>query len=197
MKKPVLIAIYLANLFVILGVWWAGNSGLLSSSSTINLALARLAGLLGMFSILTQYLLISNAPWVNRTIGQYRMNTWHMLNGKLAFSLVLGHAILIMSVYGNPVLLPYVWLAALAFVILIATVGVAILRNHLPYKLWRGIHRLNYAISGLVIWHQLALGGDFQSNTILRIYWILLTVFATGNLIYFRLIYPRLLNRRH
>ena len=193
MSKKWLIAVYLANLAIVIYFWWLGTSEVIAAGGAgIRLALARLAGLLGAFSILTQYTLISTAPWVNKTLGQYKLTNAHTINGKVAFTLIVTHIILIKSVYSNPLALPYVWLAAIAFTILIATVGAAILRKYLPYKIWHTIHLLNYTIAALVIWHQLANGGSLLANRAFRYYWIAINILALGNLIYFRLLKPRL-----
>jgi hypothetical protein len=145
-------------------------------------------GLLGMFSLITQYVLISNAPWVNRTLGQYKLTNAHIINGKIAFSLIVTHIILIKTVYANPYVLPFVWLAITAFTILIFTVGAATFRKHLPYRLWHSVHLANYTVIALVIWHQLANGGDFATSPVFRIYWIAIALLAFANLTYFRLV---------
>ena len=113
-----------------------------------------------------------------------------MQNGKLAFVLIVVHIILIKSVYASPLVLPFVWLAAIAFTILLATVGTAIMQKHLPYKLWHSIHLLNYTVAALAIWHQLANGGDLLANSFFRDYWIVISAAALLNLVYFKVAKP-------
>jgi DMSO/TMAO reductase YedYZ heme-binding membrane subunit len=113
-----------------------------------------------------------------------------MQNGKLAFILIAVHIILIKSVYESPLTLPFVWLAAIAFTILVATVGTAIMQKRLPYKVWRRIHLLNYTVAAFAIWHQLAKGGDFLVSNFFGGYWVGLTVVVVANLLYFRVFKP-------
>ncbi len=211
MNKNQLIGLYGFNLAVI--VWfWSQNSGQLIGNDTAStmLAFGRLAGLLGALSVMTQYTLMSMAPWVEKAAGRGKLRQLHMRNGRITFSLITLHILLIIGAYtevthssviGTYLFLfnnlPYVWLASLAFWILIATVGVSLdfVRNRLPYSVWHSVHVLNYAILGLVIWHQLANGADLLASQTFRVYWVLLNLAAYANLLYFGVVKRRLIPR--
>ncbi|MBC7316268.1 MAG: hypothetical protein H5T70_07605, partial [Chloroflexi bacterium] len=67
MRKVFPIAFYVANLGVILALWAANAGSLLSTGGPAALlAIARLAGLLAGYSLLTQLVLIGRAIWVER-----------------------------------------------------------------------------------------------------------------------------------
>jgi sulfoxide reductase heme-binding subunit YedZ len=57
---------------------------------------------------------------------------------------------------------PGIWLAlgALAFDLVAAIVVTSLIRNRLPYRLWRAIHWAAYASWPFAIWHGIGMGSD-------------------------------------
>jgi sulfoxide reductase heme-binding subunit YedZ len=73
---------------------------------------------------------------------------------------------------------PGVWLAlgALAFDLVAAIVVTSLIRNRLPYRLWRAIHWAAYASWPFAIWHGIGMGSDaatwwLRGVTILCVAW--------------------------
>jgi methionine sulfoxide reductase heme-binding subunit len=73
---------------------------------------------------------------------------------------------------------PGIWLAlgALSFDLVAAIVVTSLIRNRLPYRLWRAIHWAAYASWPFAIWHGIGMGSDsgtwwLRSVTILCVAW--------------------------
>lgn len=73
---------------------------------------------------------------------------------------------------------PGIWLAlgALSFDLLAAVVVTSLIRNRLPYRLWRAIHWAAYASWPFAIWHGIGMGSDvttwwLRGVTVLCVAW--------------------------
>jgi predicted ferric reductase len=213
LKPGLLQAAYLANLAIIGFFWWRGSGQTLGSDLASSLlAFGRLSALLGVYSILVQYLMISRARWLEPYFGLDRLTRWHHWNGFIAVSFIVCHVALIVLGYSAATdsglvaqyfelvkEVPYVWLAALANFCLFLTIGssIYIVRKHLKYEWWWYVHFLNYLVVILAIWHQLANGFDLVSHQGFRYYWIGLHLLVFGNLLLFRFIRPSYLYYKH
>lgn len=198
-KKSLAWAFWALNLAAIV-YFWAPNGWLEVSSGDIVAALhavARLFGLLATFCALTQFVLMGRVGWLEPIFGLDRLAIFHRRNGVATLTLILMHSSLM--VVTHPLLqsstnflgvfdLPYVWLAAIAEVLFVLTVGMSIyiVRKHLKFETWYAVHLLNYAAIALVPWHQLINGGDFLINHTFGYYWIGLYTFTALNVIIWR-----------
>lgn len=195
-------AFWAINLAVVIGFWLQGNMRPLGSGQTalVIFAVARLVGLVAMFSLLTQLVVMSRQSWLEPVFGLDRLAVFHRRNGVIALCLVLLHPILMLT--GGMILsgrdavaqflfllnLPFIPLALTAVILLLLTVGTSIyiVRRHLRFETWYVVHLLNYAALFLVVWHQLVLGVSGP----LRVYWIAIFVGAMTTMLYWRWLRP-------
>jgi len=198
-KKTLAWAFWALNLAVIV-YFWAPNGLLEVGSGDIIAALhaiARLFGLLATFCALTQFVLMGRVGWLEPIFGLDRLAIFHRRNGVATLTFILLHSSLMTLTH--PLLqhstnflgvleLPYVWLAAIAEVLFVLTVGMSIyiVRKHLKFETWYAVHLLNYAAIALVPWHQLTNGGDFLVNPTFSYYWIGLYAFTALNVLIWR-----------
>lgn len=206
MRKPAYV-LFFVNLFVIVFFWWKSSSLLLGSNPLI--AFGRLAGLLAVFFVLMQFMLIGRAAWIERSFGLDKLSRVHRLNGYLSLSFILLHPLLITMGYARVAgLSPFqqflglikntnLLLALFAVIIflIVVTCSIYIVRKKLPYELWYFVHLFTYLAIILAWWHQLA-GGDFSSKAFAA-YWYGLYAFVFGNLLLFRFLRPLYLFGKH
>lgn len=205
LKKYVLSAIVACNIFIIAGFWWMGSSVLFTDVSGGLLALGRLTGLLAVYFVLLQFMLMGRAVWVERTFGLDKLARIHRLNGYLSILFILIHPLLIIFSYSMSGKLnfleqfgDFLWnyedvlSATIAAIIFLAVVffSIYIVRKHLRYETWYYVHVLTYLAVLLAFDHQLKIGGDFLVNKLFVNYWYLLYVFVFGNVVVFRFLKP-------
>ncbi len=207
LKKYAIYFAFFGNLALIIGLWWIISGGLIESGdlSAVLLALGRLAGLLAVYFVLQQFLMMGRSYWLEKVFGLDKLTRIHHLNGYLSISFIIIHPILLIFSYsiGSGVsfwaqfmdfLYNYkdVGWAALAalFFILIVFLSIYIVRKHLKYELWYYVHLLTYLAIILAFSHQLNLGGDLTTNKFFYYYWCALYIFVFGNVLLFRFIRP-------
>lgn len=206
LTKPGIYLSFIANLLIIFGFWLAGSSQLLwTGTSDILLAFGRLTGLLAVYFILLQFLLIGRAVWMEKTFGLDKLAHVHRLNGYLSILFILLHPILL--VFSTEIvnkrgffteLTDYLissddlLQAGIAVVLFVAVVfsSIYVARKHLKYETWYFVHLLTYLAVLLAFGHQLEFGGDFLSNRYFTVYWYLAYLFVFGNFIYARFLLP-------
>lgn len=209
-KKSLAWGFWALNLATIVYFWSAqGWPGVTSGDTLTALhAIGRLFGLFATFCALTQFVLMGRAGWLEPIFGMDRLAIFHRRNGVATLTLFLLHSSLITITH--PLLqnstnflgvleLPYVWLAAIAEVLFVLTVGVSIyiVRRRLKFETWYAVHLLNYAAIALVPWHQLTNGGDLLASHTFSYYWISLYAFAALNILIWRFGRTGLLYMRH
>jgi predicted ferric reductase len=210
-KKAIIWGLWGINLALIC-YWWAWPNGLLEVASgdlvTALHAIARLFGLLATYCALMQFIAMGRIGWLEPVFGLDRLAIFHRRNGIATLGFILLHSSLMtlthpllqgsfnfLSIYQ----LPYVWLAAVAEVLFITTVGLSIyiVRKHLTFETWYAVHLLNYVAIALIPWHQLTNGGDFLTNTLFAKYWIGLYLFTAVCILYWRFAKPFITFGRH
>lgn len=212
-RRRLFIGAYLLLIGYILLAWSQTNLALFGENLASSLiALSRLSALLGTFSILLQFILISRAPWLEPAFGFDKLTRIHHYNGLAAFTLITAHIILIIA--GNAMLagipLPaqllvfvrhfsYVWLALIAYLVLLVTIptSIVIAKRRLKYELWYLIHIFNYAVIFLALWHQVVNGLTLIGNDWLRYGWYGLHVLVLTNLVVYRFLLPVRLQIKH
>jgi predicted ferric reductase len=199
---------------VIIVVMWVRHGGLerLGTVAEAATGVGQLTGLLGTFLALLQLLLMSRAPWLDRSFGRDRLTAAHRWVGFGALWLVGAHAVFTTlgfaladgrSFLGEAWTLITTWdfvLMATVSLGLFAAVGITSIRRarrRISYETWYGIHLYAYLAIALGFAHQLVVGSDFIDDPIARIYWIALYAATFGLLIGFRVATPIAVNRRH
>lgn len=201
------------NLSVTLGLW-VRHGGLQAMSGPGGPATAagQLTALAGTYAVLFQLLLMARVPWLERYIGLDRLAVWHRWNGFAATTLLLGHAVLTTVGYAQgahfslfdqtrdfvshyaDVMMAYVGLGLL---LLVAASSIRIARRKLRRETWYSIHLYAYLAVVLSLAHQIAVGTDFSSDKVARVWWIALYVVVFGSIVIWRVVVPVMFNMRH
>lgn len=213
LKKYPLYLLYIINVAVIIFFWSQSALPLFKLGFDGSMvAIARLAGLLGAYSVLVQFVLISRAKWIDRAFGFDQLTRIHRKNGILAFALISSHIPIMIGGTArlNQLSPPEqsqifltnftgVWLAAIAYAVLILTIvlSVTTARKLLKYETWYFVHLLNYSVVILAFFHQIANGGTLLGNDGFRYYWVALHIGIFANLISARFVSPIIIYYRH
>ncbi len=205
--------VFVLNAALIVGMWvrHGGLNGLGSTGGLLTAA-GQLTGLLGTYTALLQLVLMSRSPWLDQLFGTDRLTAWHRWLGFLTVWLLVGHAVLITAGYamgdGSNLLeeawtllttYEYVLLAGAGLLLMIAVgvTSVRLARRRLSYETWYFIHLYAYLAIALAFLHQLAVGADFISDPIARLYWIALYAAVIALVVVFRIGQPVALSVRH
>lgn len=198
-KKTLAWVLWAMNLAII--TWWWVPLGLPDitngDATTVLRAIGRLFGLIATYCALVQFVVMGRVGWLEPIFGLDRLAIFHRRNGVATISFMLLHvSIMVATQYvltGSVDILgvfalPHVWLAAIAQVFFIVTVGLSIyiVRKHLKFETWYAVHVFNYLAIVLIPWHQLTNGSDFLTNPLFANYWIALYIFTALNVLYWR-----------
>jgi predicted ferric reductase len=202
-----------ANVALIV-LMWVRHGGLdrLGTVADVAIGVGQLTALVGTFLALLQLVLMSRAPWLDRTFGRDRLTSAHRWVGFGALWLLVAHGVFTtfgfaladgQSFLGESWTLITTWdfvLMATVSLVLFAAVGVTSVRQarrKISYETWYGIHLYAYLAIALGFAHQLVVGSDFVDDPVARIYWVALYVVTFGLLIAFRVATPIAVNVRH
>ena len=201
------------NTLVILAMWIRhGNLHELATPAGIVTAVGEIAALYGTYLVLIQLVLMSRSPWLDHVFGQDRITAAHRWVGFAAIWLLFAHFIFTTVGYAmadgsSPVgealnllgTYPYVLWSGISLVLFVV-VGVSSVRaarRMASYETWYAIHLYTYLAIALGFMHQLAVGVDFTTDLVARVYWIALYVLAAGTLLVFRFGQPIAVSWRH
>ena len=201
------------NAVLILAMWIRhGGPALFATTSGIFTAAGEISALFGTYLVLIQLILMSRSPWLDQVFGQDKITDAHRWVGFGAIWLLVGHGVLTtigysMGLGASPVdefltllgTYPFVLWSAVAIVLFmgVGISSVRAVRRHASYETWYAIHLFTYLAIALAFLHQLAVGVDFTTDPIARIYWIALYVVAFGTLAVFRFGQPINISWRH
>ncbi|MFW2513633.1 ferric reductase-like transmembrane domain-containing protein [Demequina sp. SO4-13] len=189
------------------------SGGLLAATATDWFyTLGRALGIVAAVLMMTQVLLASRAPWVERAIGHDRAIAKHTRIGPVAIILLLLHLVLMTWMTGiydgrsfaeqSLAWADYGWfmlfaqIAAAAFVVVLVT-SVAAVRLRVPYERWHAVHMLVYVGVAFAVPHQFLEGSTFRSGGLAWWFWAVLWTVTVGSFVAFRLLRPLVLMRRH
>jgi len=212
--QPADVVGFLGAQLVLIVSMWVRHGGLdqLTSISGLAIATGQLAALIGTYFALLQLLLMSRAPWLDRTFGRDRLAAAHRWLGFGTVWLLVGHAVFTtlgfaladgQSVLGEAWLLITTWeyvlmaTVSLGLFVAVAVSSMRVARRKLSYESWHGIHLYAYLAIALGFAHQLVVGTDFIDDPIARGYWIALVMATIGTLVVFRFGAPTVVNARH
>jgi predicted ferric reductase len=202
-----------ANVALIV-LMWVRHGGLdrLGSVADIATGVGQLTALLGTFLALVQLVLMSRAPWLDRSFGRDRLTAAHRWVGFGALWLLVAHGVFTTLGFalaeGRSFLGEFWTLITTWDFVLMATVSLGLFvavgitsvrqaRRRISYETWYGIHLYAYLAIALGFAHQLVVGSDFIDDPVARIYWIALYIATFGLLIGFRVATPIGVNLRH
>ncbi len=189
------------------------SGGLQAASATDGVyAVGRALGIVAAVLMMTQVLLASRAPWVERAIGHDRAIAQHTRVGKVAIILMLLHAVLLTTASGtydgrDPVSQFLAWpqygwfmlvaqIALGTFLIVLITSLTAV-RLRWPYERWHAVHLLVYVGVAFAVPHQFLEGSTFRTGGLSWWFWAALWTLSIGSFVVYRLIRPLVLLARH
>jgi predicted ferric reductase len=197
--------------FLLVFAWWRGAPPAVGPGATLTDA-GRLTGLLAGYVAVLQLLLRARLPVIERSVGTDRINAAHRLLGAYLIAVVLAHATLITAGYSRTsgtslavqfgaflTSYPFVAWAMLAAGILL-TVGITsvpIIRRHLRYEVWHGLHTLVYLAIVLAFFHQVTDGEHFVHSPTSRMAWTVMFAGAGAAVLWYRWLRPIRLFARH
>jgi predicted ferric reductase len=188
----VFLALFLANIVVIVWIWVANHNLDFRFAPDLTSAwmarLGGLTGLLGAYLALVQVLLLARLPFLGRVAGFDRLTVWHRWNGYACLTLVLTHTVL--AVYGYAIdrhvgFFDQFWklvadnflqgmvtaTIGLALFVIVSVTSIVIVKRRLNYELWYAVHFTAYAAIAFAWFHQIPTGGDLALSPGAARYW--------------------------
>jgi Predicted ferric reductase len=206
-----LLAVLWAGAAAVLALWWTDTPSVVGLAGWLTDA-GRIAGLLCGYGCAVLVALMARVPLLERRVGSDRVARWHAMAGRYTVCLLVAHVTLILFGYaaqdGTGVVhetlsvvfdYPDMLKATTGTVILFA-VGITsarLARRRISHEFWYYVHLLTYVAVFLTFFHQLALGSDFVGNRVAQAAWYALYLGTAALVVWFRLLAPVRLNRRH
>jgi predicted ferric reductase len=213
LRKIFFISLFFVNLAIIAFFWWQkSGSWFAYGQASILLSLGRIIGLLAVFFILTQIVLLSRIKPLERVFGFDRLARYHHYNGIVSYLFIVLHPILLVIAYGKfsehsfwqqfvdflnnyeDVTKAAIALGLFSFVVVYS---ILIAKRKWNYELWYFTHLSVYLAVFLAYGHQLELGGDFSGNIWFQRYWMALYAVVFVLLVYYRFFSPILAMYKH
>lgn len=211
--KKVILYLLLLAVPLLIGHFWYGNFLARKAAGTVNIIIeaGRLAGLLGVYCLMLQILLVGRVSWIERLFGLDRLTIVHHINGLLIIPLLCAHPILLSLGYGqdfgNSIYQQYrellTWDSVvpasigLIMLFLIVFLSIGAIQKRLNYETWFRIHIFALVAIAIAFNHQLKAGNDLMDSPSLLILWYCLYAFTFGNLIVYHLLKPLFMHWRH
>ncbi|MFD4550885.1 ferric reductase-like transmembrane domain-containing protein [Streptomyces sp. NPDC058466] len=206
-----LLALLWAGAAAVIALWWTDTRSVVGLAGWLSDA-GRIAGLLCGYSCAVLVALMARVPLLERRIGSDRVARWHAMAGRYTVCLLVAHVTLILFGYaaqdGSGIVhetmsvvfdYPDMLKASIGTLILFA-VGITsarAARRRISHEFWYYVHLLTYVAVFLTFFHQLSLGADFVGNSVAQAAWYLLYLGTAALVVWFRLLVPARLNRRH
>ncbi|MFA7314696.1 MAG: ferredoxin reductase family protein [Candidatus Magasanikbacteria bacterium] len=205
MKKTLLNIFLLLNLGIICFFWWRHSGSMLfATKSDVFISIARITGLLSVFFVLLQLILIGRVKWIERVYGLDKLSHAHHLTAFLTLFFVISHGLFVTFGYaiGSQIsfftqtmyfikyweLLPAI-ISIFIFIFVFVSSLIIVIKK-MKYETWYFIHFFSYLAILLAFSHQMELGGDFVGNIYFQTYWWLLYFFTFTNLFFYRFFLP-------
>lgn len=207
-----LLALAWAGAAAVLWLWWRDTPAVPGTAADWLVNAGRLTGLLAGYAIALVIAQMARVPALERRVGSDRVARWHAMSGRYSLCLVIAHVAL--TLYGYALQAHTGIVAQTVSVVtdypdmIKATIGTLMLlfvgfvsagavRRRMRYELWYYLHLLTYAAVYLAFWHQLATGSEFLGSAAARTAWYALYIAVGALLLWYRVLTPVRLNRRH
>ncbi len=207
---------------LVAAVWFAAAIGIALNIATGGLLItggasvireaARMLGIVVAVLMMSQVLLASRAPWIDRVIGHDRAIARHATLGKYALLLLIPHVGLVTLATSKELSQGFVEaflglargsgallaaeIAGAGFLLVLATSLVAAFRRW-HYESWHTVHRVVYVAIALAVPHQFLEGQTFRLGGLPWLVWCAFYVFALGSFVVFRMVRPLVLAANH
>lgn len=210
-RKIFLIAVICLQPLIIGGFWsWyhintpMGNL-LTGDAFGMLLCYGRLSGLLAVFLVLLQILLISRAKWIESLFGHDRLAHAHGIIGFSILVLLIIHPIFLtigQSIQTETTYLEqfidfcknwedvFAALISLVIIFVVIITSIFVRLKKLNYEVWYYIHLSLYVAIALAFAHQIEVGSDINGSEIFKYYWYFFYAFVFLNLIFYRFLQP-------
>ncbi|MFJ3719444.1 ferric reductase-like transmembrane domain-containing protein [Streptomyces sp. NPDC090057] len=200
-----------AGAAAVVALWWTDTGSVVGTAGWLTGA-GRIAGLLCGYACAVLVGLMARVPLLEVRIGSDRVARWHAMAGRYTICLLLAHVVLILAGYAAQdgaslwheavtVVLDYPdMLKATAGTVILFAVGVTsarAARRRTSYEFWYYVHLLTYAAVFLAFFHQLTLGDQFNGRPVATALWYALYLGVAALVVWFRILAPVRLNRRH
>ncbi|MFA6018102.1 MAG: ferredoxin reductase family protein [Patescibacteria group bacterium] len=211
--KILFFAFFSANIVIIFFGWFTYSGALLNGPSLdVILALGRITGLLAVYGIMWQLLLIGRIKLLERILSFDKGLSLHHWLGIGTLIFIVAHPILVTLAYAekNQVTLWHqiisffsywedvnVAIISIGLFIFATIISLHVIKKKLNYEFWYAAHLSFYLAIFLAFGHQLSTGGDFLFQPWFRVYWALLYIAMIGTFVFSRFIQPLLLWKRH
>jgi predicted ferric reductase len=207
---PVL-AVLWAGAAGVVALWWSGTGSVVGTAGWLTGA-GRIAGLLCGYACAVLVGLMARVPLLENRVGSDRVARWHAMAGRYTVCLLVAHVALILTGYAAQdhaslwhetvtVVLDYPdMLKATAGTVILFAVGITsarAVRRRTSHEFWYYVHLLTYAAVFLVFFHQLSLGNEFNGKPVATALWYALYLGVAALVLWFRILAPVRLNRRH
>lgn len=205
MKKTLSYILSFVLLIPVIYIWWAHSGAmLLSGGASTYISLGRITGLIGVYAMLSQMILVGRVKWLEKIFGLDKMVVLHRTSGFLTVVLLSMHGLFLVAGYAlrrhvswfaQTMSFATVWeevmggIIGLALFIFVAITSINFARRHVKYEWWYLVHLTTYLAIFVSFSHQLEVGGDFLTNFSVG-YWYFLYAFFLGNYAFYRLIVP-------
>ncbi|MER6034314.1 MULTISPECIES: ferredoxin reductase family protein [unclassified Streptomyces] len=200
-----------AGAAAVVALWWTDTGSVVGTAGWLTGA-GRIAGLLCGYACAVLVGLMARVPLLEVRIGSDRVARWHAMAGRYTICLLLAHVVLILAGYAAQdgaslwheavtVVLDYPdMLKATAGTVILFAVGITsarAARRRTSYEFWYYVHLLTYAAVFLAFFHQLTLGDQFNGRPVATALWYALYLGVAALAVWFRILAPVRLNRRH
>lgn len=207
---PVL-AVLWAGAAGVVTLWWSGTGSVVGTAGWLTGA-GRIAGLLCGYACAVLVGLMARVPLLENRVGSDRVARWHAMAGRYTVCLLVAHVVLILTGYAAQdraslwhetvtVVLDYPdMLKATAGTVILFAVGITsarAVRRRTSHEFWYYVHLLTYAAVFLAFFHQLTLGNEFNGKPVATALWYGLYLGVAALVLWFRILAPVRLNRRH
>ena len=183
-----------------------------ASTGAILDAVGRLSSLTGTYLMVVMLILMARLPWLERTVGQDRLVSWHRRIGGWPIALITLHVLTVTLGYSMVTKTGFLgqvklfilhypdMLAAFVGFGLLLMVGIASyprVRRHLKYETWWAAHLFIYLALILAYTHQIKTGVMFIGHPLSTDIWIGAGVTVVSVILTSRFLAPVLSNLRY
>ncbi|MFF8992063.1 ferric reductase-like transmembrane domain-containing protein [Streptomyces sp. NPDC014983] len=206
-----LLAVLWAGASAVFALWWVDTASVVGAAGWLTGA-GRLTGLLCGYACAVLVGLMARVPLLENRVGSDRVSRWHAMAGRYTVCLLVAHIVLILAGYAAQdraslwhetvtVVLDYPdMLKATAGTVILFAVGITsarAARRRIRHEFWYYVHLLTYAAVFLAFFHQVSLGDQFNGEPVATAAWYALYLGVAALVIWFRVLAPVRLNRRH
>ena len=205
-------ALIIFGALLVLALWVRNTPSTLHTIGDYLIGVGRLTGLLAGYGVVVLLALMARIPALEHGLGADRLTRWHSFGGRYVISMATVHTLTIIIGYAaisHASVISQTWTlersypdvlmatAALGLLWLVAFVSARAVRTRVKYETWYLIHFYTYLAIALAFSHQFSTGAEFMRSSMARLFWSALYLGVGSLLVWYRVLTPLLLHRRH